>query len=685
MKKILTLLIFLLFVSFVSAALNIQETNINATVDPGTVFSKQITLENSENVALDVSFSGLELSCLTDGSKKISAVVSDLTVPANSTVPVSILFSVPANQLACTYHGNIIASAGALMDAVTADITVNPVPSISVANKTITILKNLSTLSTLNVALTNNGNTELNLIYQYSNFTRAGSVLALGSAGSKVIPLGDTQHIPINIATDNTLPDGDYTSTLTINGTVNEKHTLTATLKTPVLSVSLPSFTLPESDRNETVTGIFKIKNDGDYPLEGISLITDAPSEYQVSISGVPNSLSSGQEATVTISAFIPEDERTTVHTIGNLFFDSNRISETLPLKVDVKTKLQIDEVDVKVGGSSNRMDSDGGIIDDEDTLPGSEFSVEVKMCNAYTDEDFEITDITGTVTFENVDDGYDIEGEIEEFDLDGGDCETVKVSFDSEPRIHYLTDEGVYDMIIEIEGDDEEFGISQEDEWAISVEVFRDENTNIILDEVRLAPSTVQCGGSADLEVVAYNIGERDRDGKLTIRSSSIDLDITRFFEIGDDIDEDCDAIEEPDEECIGIDHIFRIPIPSNAPAGNHFIETVVYRDETRETDSETVQFTVNCGTSGTGGDTTGDTGADDSTGDTGTGSGGNVIVTPTPDSSGSTVSGTPVRIKDLSGSSDALWTIGLIAGIVIVALIIVLVVMSLTGRKVA
>ena len=346
MKKIIAILpivIFLVSVAFASASLNINETNINATANPGATFSKQITLINTESSPLAVTFSGLDLFC---GSEKITATTSAMTIPANSTAKSSILFSIPANKLACAYHGNIIAQAGSFADGVTADITVTAVPNIDVSNRSVTLMKNLSSIVFLNAAVKNTGNVPLNIVYQYSNFSRSGKVLEIGSVGSDVVPIGDIHYISIPLVTpDNSFGDGDFTSILKINGTIDRQYGLTATVKTPALTVSLPDFTMPEADRNTTVTGTFTIKNNGDFPLSGITLSTDANSKYHVEIVDVPDALSPGEEATVSITVFIPKDEKTTAHEIGNLLFKSDLLSNTVPLSINVTGKLKIEEV----------------------------------------------------------------------------------------------------------------------------------------------------------------------------------------------------------------------------------------------------------------------------------------------------------------------------------------------------
>jgi hypothetical protein len=86
------------------------------------------------------------------------------------------------------------------------------------------------------------------------------------------------------------------------------------------------------------------------------------------------------------IAQFIPDEEKTTVHKIGNLFFTSNQLSKTVSLNLNVKSMLRISEVTVDLNGDDSSVKSSGESISDKDTYPGSSFSVEVEVCNKYDD-----------------------------------------------------------------------------------------------------------------------------------------------------------------------------------------------------------------------------------------------------------------------------------------------------------
>ena len=84
MKKIIAILpivIFLVSVAFASASLNINETNINATANPGATFSKQITLINTErNTKFEIRNPRLHTTCFGGQAKQIRSSRDEIRI-----------------------------------------------------------------------------------------------------------------------------------------------------------------------------------------------------------------------------------------------------------------------------------------------------------------------------------------------------------------------------------------------------------------------------------------------------------------------------------------------------------------------------------------------------------------------------------------------------------------------------
>src|SRR3989344_2487672 len=97
----------------------------------------------------------------------------------------------------------------------------------------------------------------------------------------------------------------------------------------------------------------------------------------------------------------------------------------------DNSTKLQITDLDVKVGSKTDKGLNDGATIGDE-AMPGDSVEFKIELTNFYTDdEDVEIQDVVITVTIEGIDDDDDLEEETDEFDIKADDNEKNTLTFD--------------------------------------------------------------------------------------------------------------------------------------------------------------------------------------------------------------------------------------------------------------
>ena len=486
-------LIILINASFALGAFSIPETSVELVSSAPGSATGMITLSNTGTSSINATFSGTTMVCLTNPSETLNInILSPFPLPANSSIPASLSITVPSGKFACRYYAGLTASSTAGSDGVNVYLNVTPAKNLAIQNTTETLVRNLSDSKTMNVALVNSGNTDLFFTYSYTNFSKGSSVLVRGGAGATIISHGTTQYIPVSLSIPSGISDGAYTSTLTLTGDINKTATLTVTVKSPVLDASVPEFLMQDSERNKTISKKFKIKNTGDYDLNSIDVTTDADSKYNVTISDISSSLASGAEMDVNVTAFIPADETTTSHKIGNIYFDSDMIDKTVDLKLNVISKLKIDYVDVKINDNSKKVEASGEIVEDDENYPGSSFSAEMEICNEYADNDNEITDITVDATFTEVDDGDDIDGSVDEFDLEGGECAKKTIEFDKN-EISPLSDSGTYDLIITVEGDDD-FGGVQETEWTIPVRIVRDDDPHLVFDEVSISPSEITC-----------------------------------------------------------------------------------------------------------------------------------------------------------------------------------------------
>jgi hypothetical protein len=187
---------------------------------------------------------------------------------------------------------------------------------------------------------------------------------------------------------------------------------------------------------------------------------------------------------------------------------------------------LSIEDVDVKVDGDKES----GSKID---VKPGQEVEFKIKVKNLYTvNTGYEIEDIDISLTIENLDDGEDLDEDLNDFDLDYGDSKYKEISI----RIPYDTEEEEYDAVIKIDG------VSQDGEihkasatYTINVE--RDNNEIQILKAE--AAGAAKCGNPVLIEVDIVNIGNADEDVELNIVNANLGIDFTSAFELDDNPDD--------------------------------------------------------------------------------------------------------------------------------------------------
>jgi hypothetical protein len=104
-----------------------------------------------------------------------------------------------------------------------------------------------------------------------------------------------------------------------------------------VSSISLPSVTITAPGRNVTTSKTFTVKNTGDTTISDISITTDADSKYNVQFSNVPSTLSVGQSSTIAVKVYTPAGESLSEHRIGGIIFNSNSITASSELKLNVQ------------------------------------------------------------------------------------------------------------------------------------------------------------------------------------------------------------------------------------------------------------------------------------------------------------------------------------------------------------
>lgn len=169
------------------------------------------------------------------------------------------------------------------------------------------------------------------------------------------------------------------------------------------------------------------------------------------------------------------------------------------------------------------------------DVFPGSKVEVKIELESFYdSDTNIEITDITIEAAIEEIEDGDDIEADINEFDLSADREITKELEF----TIPLEVDEKDRLLKIEIEAEDDA-GIRYEEEITFDVEIDKESHALRIMD-ASLNKDSYSCGENALISVSVLNIGSNEEDVRLRMFNDDLGLDVTKSFELSNDAFED-------------------------------------------------------------------------------------------------------------------------------------------------
>ena len=250
-------------------------------------------------------------------------------------------------------------------------------------------------------------------------------------------------------------------------------------------------------------------------------------------------------------------------------------VQEAAPI-VDITSNLSISDLDIKVEGKKHNDITNGEIISRK-AEPGDKIKFNIEVINKFKTE-MEIDSIEVVITIKDIDDGDDLEEEADIKDLDEGDDDDVTIEF----TIPTLVEEGTYDVIIEIDGEDED-GNDHEVRWELTLEVEKDKHA-LIIDKAKLSPQTIRCSRDTSLEVKVVNIGREDED-EVSIEIKNDD--------IGLDIEETEIELEEGDDQDAVFKKTYRLQIDGELRAGVYPITIKTYYDS-HLADDETLDLIV-------------------------------------------------------------------------------------------
>lgn len=262
---------------------------------------------------------------------------------------------------------------------------------------------------------------------------------------------------------------------------------------------------------------------------------------------------------------------------------------DTVTITAAETINLAFKDLDIKVGSKtdSNLQDRADGYEIDRNAEPGDKIEFTIEIENTY-EIDMDIEDVVVTITIEDIDDGDELEEETDGENIKDGKDETFKLDFEVPMKV----DEGNYDVIIEVVGEDEDGK-----EHKISknfVLVVDKEKHNVIIDNAVLKSEILSCKSTTSLDIDILNLGsDSEEEVRIVVQNSELNLD----FEEYDDGDIELETGIDDDAE-------YSLSVPINADGvapGDYPIDIRVYRDETKLEDSMSVTLTVEECKSGT------------------------------------------------------------------------------------
>lgn len=245
-----------------------------------------------------------------------------------------------------------------------------------------------------------------------------------------------------------------------------------------------------------------------------------------------------------------------------------------------VGDKLLILEVDVEVDDRSSNNLNDGDRIRRE-AKPESDVEFKIKIKNNFTSaEGLEIQDIEVTVTIEEIDDDEDLDDDAKDFDLNDGDDKRVKISF----KLPLEIDEGTYDVVIEIEGEDEN-GTLHRVTATLDLEVEKERHEVRFLKK-SLNPTELTCQRSVQLSIGVINTGQEEEEQTvLELINEELGISFRETFDLSDD----------PFDKDSKFSKLYTVRIPEDQSVGVYPILAQVIYDDGDEVTSTNLDLVIN------------------------------------------------------------------------------------------
>ncbi|MFH1849364.1 MAG: hypothetical protein ABH879_04200 [archaeon] len=456
------------------------------------------------------------------------------------------------------------------------------------------------------IGVTNNGTLGMNVTF--SNFTLTSGQYAVmidPIAAIELMP-NMTTNVSVRLAIPAYQMAGLYTGAVHLHGggySASLPVSLNI-LQNPSLAITPAELNFGSISRNSSPAMAFRITNNGNFNLSGMSAVANFEGGYTGSFNETIASLAVNHTRAFELRIHVPQNSDTGEINVGAVAITAASTAWSIPITARLESRLEITDFDLTIDGDTSYNLKDAEKVD-SDVKPESELIIDVKIDNTFTgSDDIDINDITVTALIKYIDEGDDLEDESSSFDLAAAKDIRVKFEFD----IPLNVDGDEYDIVVTAEGVDEKGG-KHYDTQEISITV--DKKTHDLkIRRAELNPLTVKCGQSSSLFVQVMNQGKRDEDlGILSVRSDALDLNVRESMSLDNRIGDSDNVFE----------RTYAINVPDNTKTGTYNIDIRSYYDFSQISDVRIPKLTVTeCGAvTETGGGSVGDLVTGDDKGD--------------------------------------------------------------------
>lgn len=405
-------------------------------------------------------------------------------------------------------------------------------------------------------------------------------------------------------------------------------------------------------DEINNYTKTITIKNTGTETLTGIVFSSNFDADFKVGFENVLDSLAVGASQTVDMNLIIPADQDAgSIADRTVTIVTSNGLTKVIPVIIEAENYLSIDDIEVKITHRDGDSETEDGLEDDdtvdEDVYAGDEVEITISVENN-NNLDIDIDDVKVSIDNSEMDADDD-----DKIDISEGDTEDFVFTFDVDNK----ADDGTENLKITVEGRDDE---NAEHSLDLIIKFNIEELKDFISIESIDFPSTVSCGDNVRLEVLLENIGTDDQS-KAAVRIEIPQLNII-------DWERDLE-IKDGDDDLV----IFNIEIPDDANPGSYYGEIESFYDRDEDSDDDSFDFRITCGTSSSDDDDEEDDNDDI------------VIIPDSGDQSSGNDGNTPTGSITAVGKDSFFESTGylVLLTVLVAVLIVVILVLIITGRK--